>query len=181
MFRRRGCMFGCGGFLLLCVIGSLLGWFVVVPKTVDTLQEGVSDAVSTFVADSVSPGYSREELQRGADVPIEFSAINAELASTIQSDSNLDSVEILSRDGHIVMSAKLSGQDYEMKFMPYVTEDGRLHLEPFNGDGWWQEKTSKVLGGGFERSINLWLEENGLVLTGVKADSDVIVLSVIGD
>lgn len=180
MFRRRGCLFGCGGFLLLCVIASSIGWFFGVPRVVDSLQEQVADGVSTIVDDSVFSNYSRSELQQGRTLRLNFTALNVELEDASTDTTDLDSIQILGRGYDIVMSTTVSGQTYEIAFTPSVGDDGRLDLISVDEGGWWQQQTMKVLGGGFEKSINTWLERNDLVLTDVSVESDAIVLTVTG-
>ncbi len=180
MFRRRGCLLGCGGFLILCVIASGIGWFFGVPRAVDALRDEVADGVSTIVAENVFSNYSRTRLQQGQDVRISFSALNAELQDASDSEDNLDSLRIVSRGNNIVMSASVSGQTYEIAFTPGITSDGHLDLINVDEGGWWQQQTMTVLGGGFEKSINTWLDQNGLVLTDVTVEADSIILSVTG-
>lgn len=173
-------MLGCGGFLMLCVIASSIGWFFGVPRVVDSLQDQVSDGVSTIVADSVFSNYSQAELQQGQTLRLGFDALNVELQDASNDSGDLDSIQIVGRGYDIVMSATVTGQTYEIAFTPSVGPDGRLDLISVDEGGWWQQQTMKVLGGGFEKSINTWLDRNGLVLTDVSVESDAIVLTVTG-
>lgn len=180
MFRRRGCLFGCGGLLMVCVIVSGIGWFFGIPRAVDALRDEVADGVSTIVADNVHSLYSRSELQQGQDVRLSFNALNVELQDASDDADNLDSLKIVGRGYDIVMSASVSGQSYDIAFTPSIGTNGHLNLIKVDEGGWWQQQTMKVLGGGFEKSINTWLDENGLVLTDVTVESDAIILTVTG-
>lgn len=179
-FRRRGLLFGCGGVLLVCVVAIAIVWFVAIPRTVDALKDGVGESISTVIAEQVNPLYSRTELQDGAEVRFSFDDINRTLQQSNQ-DSNVEAVEITTEGDRIVMRAALNGQDFDIAFMPKVTSDGRLSLEPVDEGGWWQQQFMDVLGGGMERAVNEWLEANGLFLTGVDLDVDGLVLNVHGE
>lgn len=181
MFRRRGCLFGCSSILLVCVVMGLLGWFIGIPRVVDSLQDGVGDTISTYVAEEVSSGYSRSELQQGADVPFYFAAINNDLGVSDANANGIEELSIIGEGDEIVMQATFTNGSYEIAFIPSVTGDGRLKLTPTTDGNWFEGKVMDVLGGGFENSINTWLDENGLVLTNINVGQDVVVLSVIGE
>ncbi|MCA9834648.1 MAG: hypothetical protein KC435_11925 [Thermomicrobiales bacterium] len=181
MFRRRGCLFGCGSILLICVALGLVGWFVGVPRVVDTLQESVGDTISTYVAEEISSGYSRAQLQQGADVPFYFAAINNDLSGAEAGNDGFEELAIRGRGNEIVMEATFTSGSYEIAFVPSITSDGRLELTPTTDGNWFEDKVMDVLGGGFEQSINTWLEENGLVLTDIRVGEDAVILSVTGE
>lgn len=179
MFMRRGCLFGCVGWLIACVAIGLLGWFFVIPQITDTLQDGVSDGVSTMIADEINPLYSRSELQQGEDVRFSFSTINTALLVSSQ-DEAVDSIQITSSGNEIVIAASANGQTFDVSFVPSVSADGQLELEPVDDGGWWQRQFTGILSGGFEKAVNEWLDRNDLQLTDVSLDGDTLVLSVTG-
>ena len=182
--RRRGCLFGCGSFLLICVVISLAGWFVGIPRLTSSLQEGLGDSISTAIADDLSGGYSQAELRNGADIRLPFETINANLREPAQTTTNLDQVErfeITSRGEELVLTGWFNGDSYEMVVVPEVTQDGRLNLRTVNDGGWFQGKVLDVFAGGMERAVNNWLDLNGLFLTGVELESDAMILTVHGE
>lgn len=179
MFGRKGCLIGCGGWLLLCVVLGLLGWFVLIPQVKDAVVDGVSDGISTMIADEINPLYSRAELQQGTDVRFSFGTINDALRTSTQ-DEAVDRVAVTSSGNELTISAEANGQSFDISFVPGVTADGTLELEPVDDGGWWQSQFSGILSGGFEKAVNQWLEVNDLRLTDVSLDGDTLVLSVTG-
>ncbi len=181
---RRGCLFGCGSFLLICVVLSLAGWFVGIPRLSDALEEGLGDSISTAIAVDLSGGFSQSQLQSGADVRISFDTINTNLMEPGQTTNNLEQVErfeITSRGDELVLTGWFNGDSYEMVAVPEVTSDGRLNLRTVNEGGWLEGKILDVLAGGMERAVNDWLGVNGLVLAGVELEEDGMILTVHGD
>jgi len=182
--RRRGCLFGCGGFLLFCVAISLIGWFIGIPRVTDALEEGLGESISTAIADDLSGNFSLNQLRSGADVRISFDTINQNLMEPGRTTDNLEQVErfeVSGRGDELVLSAWFNGQSYEMVVVPEVTQDGRLNLRTVNDGGWLQGKILEVLAGGMERAVNDWLEVNGLVLTGVELEQNGMILYVQGE
>lgn len=182
--RRRGCLFGCGSFLLICVVISLAGWFVGIPRLSTALQEGLGDSISTAIADDLPGGYTQSELRDGADVRISFDTINANLSEPAQTSDNptqVERFEITGRGDELVLTGWFNGDSYEMVVVPEVSRDGRLNLRTVNDGGWFQGKILEVLSGGTERAVNDWLEANGLVLTDVEVDEGGMTLYVHGE
>lgn len=180
MFRRRGCLFGCGSLLLICVVFGLLGWFVALPRLTDALEDSVSDGMSTVIADQIETVYNPAELQNGTQVEFSFATINRELAAET-TEGNVQNLEITSSGNQIVLRAESNGQTFEFGFIPTVTNDGRIELEPAEDGGWWERQFVGILSGGFEKSINGFLERNNLVLTGIELDGDTMILDVTGE
>lgn len=179
MFMRRGCLFGCVGWLIACVAIGLLGWFFVVPQISDALEGSVSDGISTMIADEINPLHSRSELQQGADVRLSFSTINQSL-QTSNEDETLDSIVITSAGNEIVIRAEFNDQSFDVSFNPSVSSDGQLELDPVDDGGWWQRQFTGILSGGFEKAVNEWLNQYDLQLTDVTTDGDSLILSVTG-
>ena len=180
MFRRRGCLFGCGSFVILGIAALLLIWFVAIPRISDAFEDSVSDGLSTVIADEIDPLYSRAQLQDGEDVRFSFESINQHMRDTNQ-DEQVDKVELVSSGDQMVMRATLNNMDWEIAFIPQVTQDGRLRLEPAQEGDWFEERVMDILGGGLEAAINEWLQRNGVYLTDVTLEPDGIILSVAGE
>lgn len=179
MFMRRGCMFGCIGWLIACVAIGLLGWFFVIPQITEVLEDSVSDGISTMIADEISPLYSRSELQQGADVRLSFSTINDALQTSSQ-DETVDNIVITSAGDELTIRAEVNGQSFDIAFVPGVNAEGQLELEPVDDGGWLQSQFTGILSGGFEKAVNEWLNQYDLQLTDVTTDGDSLILSVTG-
>jgi hypothetical protein len=179
MFMRRGCMFGCFGWIIACLALGLLGWFLVLPQISGALEDGVSEGISTMIADEVDPRFSHAQLQQGADVPFTFSTINRAMQSS-NDGGTVDNVNITSAGNRLLIRAEVADQTFEFAFIPGVTNDGRLSLDPVDGGGWFQRQILGILSGGFEGAINQWLDRNDLRLVDVILDGETIVLSVSG-
>lgn len=180
MFRRRGCLFGCGSFILLGLLATLLIWFVAIPRISDAFEDGVSDSLATVIADEIDPLYSQSQLQSGEDVRFSFTTLNQQMRDSNQ-DDQVDKVEILSSGDQIVMLAVMNNREWEIALIPEVTQDGRLQLNPAADGSWIEDRVMDILGGGLEAAINEWLQRNGLVLTGLTLEPNGIVLSVTGE
>lgn len=175
-FARRGCTFGCGGLLILCVALGFIGWFVVIPGLGDALEDGVSDGIATMIADEILPFHSRNELQAGTDVRFSFATINNEMQRQDQDAT----IRITSSGNEVVIEADYNGQTFDISFLPSVSSNGRLELEPVDDGGWLQSQFTGILSGGFEKAVNEWLDRNDIILTDVTTDGDALVLSVTG-
>ena len=180
MFRRRGCLFGCGSFLFLGLAAILLIWFVAIPRISDAFEDGVSDGLATVIADEIDPLYSPSQLQGGEDVRFSFTTLNEQMRDSNQ-DGQVDKVELLTAGDQIVMRAVLNNQEWEIALIPEVTQDGRLQLNPADEGSWFEDRVMDIHGGGLEKAINEWLQRNGLVLTGLTLEPNGIVLSVTGE
>lgn len=170
---------GCGGWLIACVAIGLLAWFVALPRISDAFEDSVADGISTIIADQIDPLYSRSQLQQGADVPFSFRVLNQEFERS-SDENSVEAFRITSRGGQLLLEAELSGQKFDVAFVPKVTSDGQLELEPVDDGGWWQRQFMSVLSGGFEGAVNQWLDRNDLRLTGVSLEGETLVLSVTG-
>lgn len=179
MFMRRGCLLGCGGWLIACAAIALLAWFVAIPRISDAFEESIADGISTIIADEINPLYSRSELQQGADVRFSFGIMNREFESSDDAAS-VDQFRISSSGNQIIIAVEVSDQTFDVAFVPRVTSDGYLELEPVDDGGWWQRQFMNVLSGGFDSAVNRWLDQNDLRLVGVTLDGDTLVLSVTG-
>lgn len=175
---RRGCLFGCGGWLVACVVIAMLAWFIGVPRISDAIKDNLADDLSTMIADEINPLYSRSELQQGADVRFSFSMLNQELQSS--TDGDINEFRITSSGDNIIIELDTSGRTFDVEFVPGVTSDGRFELKPVDDGGWWQRQLMNVLSGGFEKAVNDWLDSNDLRVTNVTLDGDTLVLSVTG-
>lgn len=177
MFRRRGCLFGCGGFLLICVLAFAFGWFVFIPRVSDALESSISESMATTVTLEVP---SAEKLQQGGEVEFSFASFNEQLQSA-STDTGVDSILITSSGDQMVLRVETNGQTLEYGFVPTVTSDGKLELEPHGDGSWLQEQIMGVFSSGVETAFNTWLEENNLRLVGVTLDGDSITLEVTGN
>ncbi len=179
MFMRRGCLFGCFGWLIACVALGVLGWFFLLPMFTESLEDGVADAISTVIVEEVDPFHSRSELQQGTDVRFSFSTINRTLRMSTE-DENVDSIEVATANDEITIRADFRDQSFDVTFIPKVSADGELELDSVDDGGWWQRQFTGILSGGFEKSFNQWLDRNDLRLTDVRLEDEVLVLSVTG-
>lgn len=180
MFMRRGCLFGCAGWLLACVAAGMLIWFVAIPRFTGAIEQGISEGVATMIAQEIDSRIPRSQLQQGGDVRFSFDTINRSLRNAA-ADENVESLVITSSGNQLVIRAEIAQQEIELAFVPGVTSDGKLDLEPVGDSGWIQQQTMGVLGGGFESAINEWLNRNDLRLVDVSLEGDTLILNVTGN
>lgn len=179
-FRRRGCLLGCSVLFALCIGIGLLTWYVGIPRLTGVIEDGLSDGLATEIANEINPLYSRAELQEGQSIRFSFDSINQSLQEN-NSDNPADSTRVTTSGNQVVMRVELGGQEYEVGFIPRVSQEGRLEMESVEEDSWWTRQFMDVLSGGFEGGINGWLERNGLILVNVELDGDGIILTVEGE
>lgn len=176
-WKRRGCLIGCGGFLLFCVVVSLFTAFVLFPRAKVGLEKEISNSLATEIATQVDSQYSQEELQRGASISVPLSTWSDEINNNPESDGT---ISLFMRGEQVVIRWELQQQSIELRFDPKATADGRLSLESSDGLGWFERQFSDVLGGGFEKAFNEWLDRNNLILVGVESDGENLLLKVKG-
>lgn len=180
MFRRRGCLPGCGSILIICVLLGGLGWFVVLPRLADSVASNFSDSIATAISLDFTPQVSIADLQQGGDVQFSFSSLNEQLQSS-DSEGNVGAIRITSFGDQMVVRLDANGQTLEYGFVPIVTEDGLLELNPVVDGGFVEERIIGIFGDGVETGFNSWLKENDLRLTDITLDGDTIILHVTGN
>lgn len=181
MFRRRGCLFGCGSFVLVCLIVSLLVWFVGVPRTIDWFEDDLSGRISTAIDDSLFGQYSPAQLRQGTEVRLPFANLNTALFEPVETTNDpqqVEHIEITSEGNNLVMRAWFNGQAYDFTYAVSVNDDGTLNLTGLEDKSWLEDRLMEVMEGGLEKSINTWLDLNDLQLVDVWLEGDAMVLSV---
>lgn len=177
--RRRGCALGCGGLLLVCVLLSAATWFVGVPRLRDAAQDGLSQVLSTEIAQEIDTKYSQADLREGQTISVPINTWDQALNDANQEGQG--TFGVLTEGEHIVLTWNYQDQSWQLRFEPGVTADGRLNLEPQGDHNWIEGQVTTVLSGGFERAFNDWLDRNGLELTDVAVSGDSLELTVEGN
>jgi hypothetical protein len=144
---RRGCLFGVGGVLVLCLVTCGLLYFVGLPRIQDRVADDFEDGVSTVVAEGIAnaaPGsgtmvITEEQLNdklsddvENSDVVSEITpaGISIELNLEESGDRNIGySALPIAQDGQLVLTEVEANDGVMERFLPKVkladaVEDG---------------------------------------------------------
>ncbi len=174
---RRGCLFGCGGLLIVCIVALGLGYFVGLPRAQDAIADDIGDGVATVVAQ----GIINADPSTGQLVITE-EQLNAKLGSdvnnadvTTQIDSSGVAIEFSFRDDNsdpIVYSAT-----------PTVDENGHLVLtntQTTNGNVIVDKFLSKdKLANSIEDGVNGALDEQNLKIAKIDLEDGQVVITAV--
>jgi hypothetical protein len=159
LLMRRGCLFGCGGVLLLCVIAVGLGYFVGLPRVQDRVADDFQEGISTVVADGINQGAGTGQFV------ITEEQLNAKLSEDVE-DSDVTSE--ITKDGiSINLQTDNAGRDVGYSAFPEVV-DGKLELTNVEAEGFMEHFMPKdKLADAIEDGINETLAADSLVLTDI--------------
>jgi hypothetical protein len=171
---RRGCLFGCGGIVVLGLVACLLGYFVGLPRiqdrVADDFQEGVSTVVAQGIANS-APG--------SGTLVITETDLNAQLSDDVQ---NSDVVSQITPDGISINLEFDESQDREVGYSAVpVAEDGKLVLTQVDAqDGFMERFLPKdKLADAVEDGVNDVLAEQDLELQTIDLEDGQMILSTV--
>lgn len=169
-------MTGAFGALLVC---CLLVFFVGLPRFQDSIRDELAKELSTQVANQFEA-----QLPSGVSLePGEYRVSLATIEQQIVTNSNgnsVNSVKLSGQGNEIVMSIETSGQDIEFRGVPTVDAAGNLELADMTSNAGAVNYLipADMIGGALEKSVNLYLQGQGLHLQDVTVDGDDLVFSV---
>ena len=159
---RRILMIVLGGFLGLCVLCVVAGYFVALPRAQDALQDDVEEAIATYVVPNIA----------GAGItPVAgtYALSEADVNREIQAgNSNVEDLVVDITPGVIEMHFGQQGQELTYQSSAIV-ENGRLVLTNDSMDGlpgWLL--AADTFSSAIENGINDYLDRSGLILTSVE-------------
>lgn len=175
--RRRGCLISFGALSGLTLICCVLLWFVGLPRFQDTIADGLSEGLSTEVANQIGA--------TGADIgPGIYTISMTELEQQFQDaggTGNVDDITFSAEDGELSLTFGSQGQSFGYSGVP-VAENGRLELTDVSADGGGflnQFFPADKLAGAFEGGVNSYFEAQGLDIASVTADNDELVIEAV--
>ncbi len=158
---RRILMIVLGGFLGLCVLCVVLGYFVALPRGQDALEENMEEAIATYVVPYIAgPGITPE----AGTYTLSEADVNREIQA---GDANLEDLAVDITPAYIELRFGQQGQTLTYQ-AGVAVEDGRLLAANPSLDGvpgWLLSEDT--LSGAIEDGINTYLAASGLVLTDV--------------
>jgi hypothetical protein len=167
---RRGCLFGVGGVLVLCLVACGLLYFVGLPRIQDRIADDFEEGVATVVADA-APG--------SGTFVITEEALNDKLSDDVE---NSDVVAEITPNGiSIDLSIEESG-DREVGYSAVpVVEDGKFALTDVEAhDGFMERFLPKnKLADAVEDGVNGVLAENNLELTNITLGDGQMTLTAV--
>lgn len=150
-----------GVLLVLCLLCVGLGYFVAVPRVKEGVEDGVDQAVSTYVVPQIA----------GIDVTPEagtYTLTEDDINSQIQSgDADLSDLRFMITPAGLELRFGEQGQD--VAYTAQVSAvDGKIEIQGANLDGipTWIIPTGAI-SNGLESGINNYLAENNLVVSSV--------------
>lgn len=174
MRRRRGCLIAVGslaGLLLLCCV---IGWFVGIPRFRDSIEGGLSDSISTEVADQIGTpdiGPGRYE--------ISVADMQRQLASTFDAQ-NIEDFEISVDSGGMAIGFTSGGQTIGYTGVPTV-QNGALVMDNMAVDnsalGFFMP--ADRLGNAIERGVNTYFDAQGLDIESLDLGNDELIVEAV--
>lgn len=150
-----------GVLLALCVACVGLGYFVAIPRVKDGVEDGIDQAVSTYVVPQIA---GIDVTPEAGTYTITEEAINNQIAA---SNAELEGLRFLITPVGLQLGFGEQGRD--VAYTAQVSAvDGEIDIQSANLDGipGWILPASAITNG-LERGINDYLAANNLVVTSV--------------
>ena len=154
-------MITAGVLLGLCILCVGLGYFVAIPRIEDSVEDGVDQAVATYVVPQIAGIGATPEAGT-------YTLNEDDINSRIQSDNaDLQDLRFIITPAGLELRFGEQGQD--VAYTAQVSAvDGKIEIQGANLDGiptW--IIPSGAISNGLESGINDYLEENNLVVSSV--------------
>lgn len=172
--RRRGCLISVGALAGLILICCLVVWFVAIPQVRDSLTDGISEGLSTEVAQQLD---SNGELSAGTH-SVDMAQIESELADVGNFDP--DEFELSANNGQIEIQFGQTGQ--QIGYTGNVTaQNGELVITDMEStDGIFDFFISPDrLAESIEDGVNSYFQDRGLAIESVTAQDNQITAETV--
>jgi hypothetical protein len=172
---RRGCLFGCGGLLILCIVALGLGYFVGIPRVQDAIADDIGTGIATVVAD----GITNADPQSGQLVITE-EQLNAKLGNDV---NNADVMTQIDPSGVAIEFSYRDDNTDPIRYSatPAVDENGKFVLENVqttNGNGFIEKLLPKdKLAESIEEGVNGALEAKNLKIANIDLQDGQVVIT----
>jgi hypothetical protein len=174
---RRGCLFGCGGLLILCIVALGLGYFVGLPRAQDAIADDIGDGIATVVAQ----GIVNADPSTGQMVITE-EQLNTQLGSDV---NNADVTTQIDSSGVAIEFSYRDDKSNPIRYSATPTVDGNGHLEltdiqTTNGNGFIEKLLPKdKLASSIEDGVNGALDEQNLKIGKIDLQDGQIVITAV--
>lgn len=177
--RRRGCLFGCSGALLVVLLVCGLAYFVGLPRFQDALRDGLSEELSTQVAKQIDTQLPRGATLTPGEYPISLPQLERRL-DTESTEDQISGVKIQTDGNALVLSLSSSGQTLEYRGIPTVNSSGDLEMTDMTSSGGALDFVlpPDELGGAVEQGVNSYFDAQGASLQDVQLTESELILDV---
>lgn len=174
--RRRGCLISFAALAALSLICCLLLVFVAWPRFQDTIADGISEGLSTEVAEQIGAGGA--DLQPGT-YTISMTELEQQLANA-DTTQGVDDITFSAENGEVILSFGSGGQTFSYSGVP-VAESGRLEMTDISVDGGLPDWIfpADTLANAVEGGVNRYFEAQGLDIASVSAENDELVIEAV--
>lgn len=173
--RGRGCLISVGALLGLVLICCLAVWFFGIPRFQDAIEEGLSEGISTEVAQQLDSAGG--ELGPGTHT-VDMAQLESELADV--GNFNPDDFELSANNGQVSIQFGQTGQ--ELGYTGDISaENGRIvvsNMESTEG-GFDFILPPDRLENAIEDGVNNYFESRGLRIESVTAENNQITVEAV--
>jgi hypothetical protein len=174
---RRGCLYGCGGLLILCVVALGLGYFIGLPRVQDAIADDIGDGISTVVSDGIV-GLNPSS----GEFVITEQQLNEKLTSDV---NNADVTTQIDPSGVAIEFSYRDDNSDPIRYsaVPSVDDNGHFVLnevQTTNGNGLIERFLPKdKLADSIENGVNGALDAENLKLSNIDLQDGQIVLTTV--
>src|SRR5206468_2038468 len=119
---RRGCLIGCGGLLVICLVVAGLGYFIGLPRAQDAIANDIGDGIATVVADGI----------QGANPSTgQLTITEQQINNTLNSDvNNANMTAQIDQSGVAIEFSVRNDNSNPIRYsaVPTIDENGHLQL-----------------------------------------------------
>jgi hypothetical protein len=171
---RRGCLFGCGGLLILCVVALGLGYFIGLPKVQDAIANDFQDGIATVVTDGITSGN-----QSTGVLVITEDQINSVLNTDVE-NSDVSS-QITPNGVSIEFTYRNDNSDPIRYSAVPVVSNGQFKLTDVEATNGFMERVlpKDKLANAIEDGVNDTLAEHNLQLASIDLEDGQITLQAV--
>lgn len=177
--RRRGCLIGVGGVFMSLVVCCALGYFVLLPRLHQQVEDEVGRVLSTQVARTIDEQVPNAASVSAGEYRIPLRDVQREIAGGSE-NLQVEGVTVTAEGQDLVVGFAVADASTEYRFTPEVSPEGYLEMTDMRGDGGIVERllAPEALGNAIETSVNSYLQANGLYLQDVSLTGDELVLDL---
>ncbi len=171
---RRGCLFGIGAVLLLCVVTLGLGIFVALPRVRDAVRDSAAEALATEIAVQLPPAATPS----AATYVIREDALNANLRQRVAGLDIADEITVTITPAYLQL--RLVANERATTYTGRAAAaGGRLEVTDMTADGMYAFFLSASAAASIlEDAVNGYLAAQRLQLTDVTLGEGILTLQV---
>ncbi|MER3439498.1 MAG: hypothetical protein C4346_18965 [Chloroflexota bacterium] len=171
---RRGCLFGIGAVLLLCVVTLGLGIFVALPRARDAVRDSAAEALATEIALQLPPVATPS----AATYVLREDALNASLRQRVAGLDIADEITVTITPAYLQL--RLVANERATTYTGQVAAaGGRLDVTNMTAEGMYEVFLSASTAASLvEEAMNGYLAAQRLQLTDITLGDGILTLQV---